>query len=226
MSFPRWSRTPVARVVRRASLATWILPPLEWVMRLRVEGRAHVEGLTTPVVYAANHQSHMDTPAIYAALPPHRRHQVAPAMAREFFAAWFGLTPAPWPARLASGLAFHAACLCFNAFPLPQRSNPRGAFRYMREVVDEGYSILIYPEGRRVDDGSIDTFKRGVGVLAIDLDLPVVPIRIEGLDYVFPRGKRIPRRGRVRVAFGAPLTPGDDDAQAFTARIEAAVRAL
>lgn len=228
MAFPRWARSPAARAFRRVSLATWILPPLVWVMRLRVTGREHLSTLTTPVIFAANHQSHMDTPAIYAALPGDLRHHVAPAMAREFFAPWFGIGGrAAWPARLLSGAAFHAACLCFNAFPLPQTSNPRSAFRYMREVVDEGYSILIYPEGRRVDDGPIEPFKRGVGVVALHLRLPVVPVRIDGLDYIFPRKARIPRRGHGRVTFGTPITPAPDDTPAsLTQRIEDAVRAL
>lgn len=228
MAFPRWASTVPARAFRRASLATWILPPLEWVMRLRVEGRQHVDALQSPVIYAANHQSHMDTPAIYAALPSRLRHHVAPAMAREFFAPWFGLGPsrALWFERVGSGAAFYAACLCFNAFPLPQTTNPRAAFRYMQEVVDQGYSILIYPEGRRVDDGPIEPFKRGVGMAALQLRLPVVPVRIEGLDYIFPRKARIPRRGHARVAFGAPLTPDGDDSATFTQRIEDAVRTL
>lgn len=228
MAFPRWARSPAARAFRRVSLATWILPPLVWVMRLRVAGREHLANLPGPVIYAANHQSHMDTPAIYAALPGDGRHHVAPAMAREFFAPWFGLGPrAPWPVRLLSGTAFYAACLCFNAFPLPQTSNPRGAFRYMREVVDEGYSILIYPEGRRVDDGPIEPFKRGVGVVALHLGLPVVPVRIEGLDYIYPRKARIPRRGHGRVTFGAPIMATPDETPAdLTQRIEDAVKAL
>jgi long-chain acyl-CoA synthetase len=215
----------VSRVVRRLALAGAILPSLRWSMRLQVDGLDHLSAPTGPVIFAANHQSHMDTPAIYTAMPAAVRNRVAPAMAREFFAEYFGMTPAPWYRRVVSGAAFYLACQCFNAFPLPQRQSPRAAFRYMRELVDEGYSILIYPEGERVD-GPIRPFRRGVGTVAIHLQLPVVPIRIDGLDYVFPRKARIPRRGPVRIAFGAPLLAGDDDAAVFTERIEAAVREL
>jgi long-chain acyl-CoA synthetase len=203
-----------------------ILVALRWSLRLTIEGRTHVESLTGPVVFAANHLSHMDTPAIYTALPGGWRYRIAPAMAREFFSDWFRLRPAPWHRRLASGGAFILACQCFNAFPLPQRQSPRAAFRYMRELVDAGYSILIYPEGKRVDPGEIAPFRRGVGILAADLGLPVVPVRIDGLDYVFPRKARIPRRGPVRIAFGPPLRPDGDSAEQFTARLEGAIRAL
>lgn len=208
------------------SLRLAILPAIEACMQLRVEGLAHVESLRGPVMFAANHQSHMDTPAIYSALPAEWRYRIAPAMAKEFFSYHFGMAPAPWHRRAVNGAAFYLACQCFNAFPLPQTESPRAAFRYMKELTAEGYSILIYPEGRRVDDGSIQTFKRGVGTLATHLSLPVVPVRIDGLHRVFPRKARIPRRGPVRIAFGAPLDAGADDSAAFTARIEAAVRAL
>lgn len=226
MAFPRWTRSAASRLVRRVSLRLAILPAIEACMQLRVDGRAHVDALTGPVMFAANHQSHMDTPAIYAALPATRRYLIAPAMAREFFSYHFGMTPAPWHRRIVNGTAFYLACQCFNAFPLPQTASPRAAFRYMKELTADGYSILIYPEGKRVDDGSIEMFKRGVGTLAIHLALPVVPVRIDGLDRVFPRKARIPRRGPVRIAFGAPLHAGTDDSAAFTTRIEAAVRAL
>ncbi len=224
--FPRWTRSPVSRLVRRLTLSAGLLPATGYFMKLTVEGREHLEHLTTPVLFAANHQSHMDTPAIYHALPPRLRHAVAPAMAKEFFAPHFGLTPASLPVRLASTASFYFACQCFNAFPLPQRESPRAAFRYMRELNADGYSILIYPEGLRSDSDRILPFKRGVGMLAIHLNLPVVPIRLEGLDKVLHKNARWAKRGPARVAFGIPLYPNGDDAGAFTARIEAAVRAL
>lgn len=226
MSFPRWTRSPVSRFVRRVSLPTCLLPAIGSSMQLRVEGLEHVTRLDAPVLFAANHQSHMDTPAIYRALPAHVRDRIAPAMAKEFFAAHFGLRPAPVARRLINRVAYYLACQCFNAFPIPQQESVRGALRYMRELNADGYSILIYPEGRRSERGEILPFRRGVGLIAIHLGLSVVPVRIEGLDRVFPPKARIPVRGPVRVAFGPPLQPEGDDSAGFTARIEAAVHAL
>jgi long-chain acyl-CoA synthetase len=226
MSFPRWTRSPVSRLVRRLTLPTVVLPLAKCFMRLDVHGLEHIRPDAGPVMYAANHQSHMDTPAIYAALPGGLRYWVAPAMAKEFFAPHFGLTAAPWYQRWLSGLSFLMACQCFNAFPLPQRTNPRAAFRYMREMLDEGHSLLIYPEGQRTDDGPMVPFKRGVGTLAIHLGLPIIPIRIEGLEWVYPKKVPFPVRGPVRVAFGAAIHAGDDDAETLTARVEAAVHAM
>jgi len=216
----------VSRLVRRVTLSAGLLPATGYFMQLTVQGREHVDHLATPVLFAANHQSHMDTPAIYQALPSPLRYRVAPAMLKEYFGPHFGLTPAPLPQRLASSAAFYFACQCFNAFPLPQRESPRAAFRYMRELNADGYSILIYPEGLRSDSDRILPFKRGVGMLALHLNLPVVPIRLEGLEKVLHKDARWAKRGPARVAFGPPMYPGDDDAGTFTSRIEAAVHSL
>lgn len=213
MSFPRWTRSPWSRLIRRVTLPGLVLPALSQYMRVRAGGLEHLDGITGPVLFAANHQSHMDTPAIYQALPPRWRYRIAPAMAKEFFSPTF-----------VSQLQFRLACQCFNAFPLPQRESPRAAFRYMRELVDQGYSILIYPEGQRTP--TLLPFKRGVGMIALHLGLPVVPVRLEGLDFVLGRDARWPKRGPVQVTFGPPLHADGEDSERFTARIEAAVHAL
>jgi long-chain acyl-CoA synthetase len=213
MSFPRWTRSPASRLIRRLSLRTWVLPFTGCFMEKQVVGLEHVLSIERPVIFAANHQSHMDTPAIYGSLPAHIHNHIAPAMAKEFF------NPS-----LMSQVSFYMACQCFNAFPIPQRESPRAAFRYMRELVDEGYSILIYPEGQRTNE--LLPFRRGVGMIAIHLNLPVIPVRIEGLERVLNREARWPTRGPVHVTFGAPLRPDGEDSAAFTARIEAAVHAL
>ena len=89
IDFPAWNRSWPARTVRRASLPTWILPLARVFMQLKVDGLEHLESLQGPVIFAANHQSHFDTPAILQALPPRWRYRVAPAMAKEFFKAHF-----------------------------------------------------------------------------------------------------------------------------------------
>lgn len=213
MSFPRWTRSRTSRLIRRLSLRTWVLPFTGHFMDKQVAGLEHIEDIRGPVMFAANHQSHMDTPAIYGSLPARLRNHIAPAMAKEFFNPSF-----------TSRLSYYMACQCFNAFPIPQRESPRAAFRYMRELVDEGYSILIYPEGQRTNH--LLPFRRGVGMIAIHLDLPVIPVRIEGLERVLNREASWPTRGPVHITFGAPLRADGDDSAAFTARIEAAVHAM
>jgi long-chain acyl-CoA synthetase len=226
---PSWNRSLAARWFRGASLATWVLPLARLLARIdRVEGLEHLEALgRTPVVFAANHQSHMDTPAVLAALPASRRNRLAVAMAKEYFAAHFHPAGRRWSERLASTTLYVLAALFFNAFPLPQReAGTRRTLRYMGELLGEGTSLLIYPEGERTDDGRIGAFRPGVGMIASRLHAAVVPVRLEGLDRVLHRSWRLPRRGSVRVAFGAPLRAEGDDFAALARRVELAVRQL
>ena len=117
--------------------------------------------------------------------------------------------------------------LCFNVVPLPQReSGARDAMRYLGELVGNGSSVLIFPEGRRGETGAIDTFRPGVGMLASRLQVPVVPVRIDGVDRILHEGWRMARPGRARVTFGAPLQFDGEDYRAIACQIEAAVNAL
>jgi long-chain acyl-CoA synthetase len=225
--FPSWNRSWFARAVRRASLPTWILPLARAFAWLHVEGRAHLENLEGPVIFAANHQSHMDTPAILAALPPTLRYRVAPAMAKEFFKARFHPDEYGRAAWFTSSLNYYLAALFFNAFPLPQReAGARQTLRYIGEVLGDGFSVLIFPEGKRTTDGTIDRFRPGIGMIASRLEVPVVPVRLEGLDRVLHHAAYMATPGRVRVAFGAPLKLEGDNYEALAKRVEDAVRAL
>jgi long-chain acyl-CoA synthetase len=227
VEFPSWNRSWLARAVRRASLPTWILPLARVFAWTRVEGRSEIEKLHGPVIFASNHQSHMDTPVIMNALPPRLRYRVAPAMAKEFFKAHF--FPAEY-SRLAwftSSLNYYLASLFFNAFPLPQReAGARQTLRYIGDVLEDGFSVLIFPEGKRTDTGEIDRFRPGIGMIASRLNVPVVPVRLEGLDRVLHHTWRMAKPGRVRVAFGAPLHLVGDDYEALAKQVEEAVKAL
>ena len=227
VEFPAWNRTWLARAIRRASLPTWILPLARLFAWMRVEGREHLRGLEGPVIFAANHQSHMDTPILMAALPARWRYRVAPAMAKEFFKAHF--FPAQY-GRLAwftSSVNYYLAALFFNAFPLPQReAGARQTLRYIGDVIEDGFSVLIFPEGKRTDTGEIDRFRPGIGMIASRLNVPVVPVRFEGLDRVLHHTWRMATPGRVRVAFGAPLHLAGEDYESLAKTVENAVRAL
>ncbi|MGE0816206.1 MAG: AMP-binding protein [Vicinamibacterales bacterium] len=226
LTLPAWSRTLAARLVRRVMLPLVVLPLTRLVARIAVEGREHVEGLGGPAIFAANHQSYLDAPVILAALPRAWRHRLAPAMAKEFFAAHFAPAGHTRAARWRSHLAYGLAALVFNGFPLPQRdAGARLALRYMGELVDEGLSLLIFPEGLRTTHGEIAPFRPGVALIAARLGLPVVPVRLVGLDRVLHRTWRLPRPGAVRVVFGPPLRLEGDDYDAEAARLERAVTA-
>jgi 1-acyl-sn-glycerol-3-phosphate acyltransferase len=92
--------------------------------------------------------------------------------------------------------------------------------------VSEGTSILIFPEGKRSDTGAIGGFRPGVGILASRLNIPVVPVRVEGVDGVLRVGWNMARPGRVRVKFGEPLQLHGDDYAEQARQVEAAVKRL
>jgi long-chain acyl-CoA synthetase len=225
--FPRWNRAWWARTIRRASLPTWILPTAGLFARTRVEGLEHLDALRGPAIFAANHQSHLDTPAILWALPPRWRYRIAPAMAKEFFKAHFFPDQHTRRQRFTSSLNYYLASLFFNAFPLPQREvGARQTLRYAGELLSQGYSILIFPEGRRTMAGEIDAFLPGVGMMGARLDVPVVPVRLHGLDRVLHQKARMATPGPVRVAFGAPMRLEGENYAELARQVEQRVRDL
>jgi long-chain acyl-CoA synthetase len=225
--FPVWNRSLPARFLRRVALPGLILPLTRLFAWIQVSGLDNLRGVNGPVIFASNHQSHFDAPAILYALPARWRYRVAPAMAKEFFEAHFHPDRYPWTQRFTSGLNYFLAALVFNAFPLPQReAGAREALRYAGELASDGYSVLIFPEGKRTDQGEILPFQPGAGMLASRLRLPVIPVRLEGLERVLHKTWRMPVPGRARVKFGDPLNLEGDDYAGLAKRIEEAVRAL
>jgi long-chain acyl-CoA synthetase len=227
VDFPRWNRSWPVTLVRRLSHATWIVPLTHLFAHAQVEGRQHLSGLHGPVVFAANHQSHMDVPVILAALPGRWRARLAPAMLKEFFTAHFYPAQHTWKQRFTNSLNYYLACFYFNTFPIPQReAGARHTLQYMGELTGEGWSILLFPEGVRSATGDIKPFRGGIGMIASRLDVPVVPVRIDHVDTLLPVGSHFVRPGRVRVAFGEPLRLRGDEYGALAQQVEERVKNL
>jgi long-chain acyl-CoA synthetase len=225
--FPSWNRTWPARAIRRISLPTWILPIARLFAWVRVEGLEHLRGLDGPVVFAANHQSHMDTPAVLWAMPARWRYRVAVAMAKEFFRAHFFPEQFGRRARFTSSLNYYLASLFFNAFPLPQREvGTRQTLRYIGSLLEGGYSVLIFPEGKRTQAGEINPFRPGIGMIGARLRVPVVPVRLVGLDAILHQSWKMAKPGPARVIFGSPVHLAGDDYAALAKEVEQAVRLL
>jgi long-chain acyl-CoA synthetase len=227
VDFPTWNRSWAARAARRVSLPTWILPLARIFAWIHVDGRDNLARIDQPVIFAANHQSHMDAPVILASLPPRLRYRVAPAMAKEFFKAHFFPEQYGRTAWFTNSLNYYLAALFFNAFPLPQReAGARQTLRYIGEVLEDGFSVLIFPEGRRTMAGEIDGFRPGIGMIASRLGVPVVPVRLEGLDKVLHPSWKMAKPGHVRVAYGPPMHLVGEDYEALAKQVEDAVKSL
>ncbi len=227
IKFPSWNRTRAAWFLRRISLPTWILPLARVFLQLKVDGLEHLEGIRGPVIFASNHQSHMDTPAIFLALPSRWRYHLAPAMAKEFFHRHFNPGKVSRKEWVTNSLNYFGATMWFNAFPLPQReAGTRQTLRYIGEVIAGGYSVLIFPEGKRSPEGEILPFRPGIGMMSARLDIAVVPVRVQDLDKVLHPKWKWPKRGPARVAFGAPMKFTGDDYRAMAKQVEEAVKNL
>jgi long-chain acyl-CoA synthetase len=227
IDFPTWNRTAPLRALRRASLPTWILPLARVFVSLKVQGLEHLDRAGGPVIFAANHQSHLDTPMILQALPASWRYRVAPAMAKEFFKAHFYPAGYSSTSRFTNSLNYYLASAFFNAFPLPQReTGTRQTLRYIGDLIGHGYSVLIFPEGRRTDEGEIKRFLPGVGMIAARLGVPVIPVRLEGLDRILHHTWKTPVRGSAVVTFGPPMWLKGNDYGLIAAEVEEAVRRL
>jgi long-chain acyl-CoA synthetase len=169
----------------------------------------------------------MDVPVLMAAVGAPWRYRMAPAMARDFFHAHFHPREHRWHERFTNSLNYYLAALFFNAFPIPRReSGTLETMRYIGELTDAGNCLVIFPEGKLTDRGEIATFQPGVGMLASRLSVPVVPIRIEGLDRVLHKSWPMARPGRVHVFIGKPLHLQGDDYAALAHQVEDALRSL
>jgi len=227
IDFPTYNRSRFARAVRRLALPFWLLPLARIFAHIRVSGIEHLVSIQRPVIFASNHQSHFDVPVILASLPARLRYRVATAMSKEFFDAHFYPARFTWLEWFTNSLNYWLSTFFFAAFPIPQRHAGAGqTIRYMGEMVEQGWSILIFPEGDRTNAGEINPFQPGVGMIAAHLETQVVPIRIVGLERVLHKNAKWPRMGRVDVKFGPPLTLSGDNFADLAAQVETAVRNL
>src|SRR5580693_3199924 len=221
IDFPAWNRSSLASSTRGVILPGFVLPLTRIFAHIRTEGLRNLEGLEPPVIFAANHQSYMDVPAILAALPRRWRYRVAPAMRKEFFDEHFhgrGFT---------NSLNYYLSTWLFNCFPIPQREpGALETLRYMGELANGRWCVLIFPEGRMSRDDEMFPFQPGVGMIASKLGIPVVPIRLEGMNRVLHPTWKMARMGRVKITVGPPLHLAGDDYLALARKVEEAVKKL
>jgi long-chain acyl-CoA synthetase len=194
----------------------------------RVAGREHLRGVEGPLLVVSNHIGDVDAGFILTALPARFRHRLAIATRGEDLEAL--RSPAPdrgFFARMYDRAGWILGVSLLNLFPLPREAGFRKSFAYAGQAVDRGCSVLVFPEGRHTSDGKINPFRAGIGLLAGNLDIPVLPIRIEGLFELKHAGKRFAAPGKIRVRIGEPIRfPPGTDPQKIAAELQAAVERL
>ncbi len=205
-----WARSPLARAARFVSIETVTRPGIKAVANPTTIGLERLDGLDGPVIFAANHSSHLDTSLVLTCLPPRFRHRSIVAAGADYF------FDKHWKA------AFWA--LTINVIPIEREKVGRRSAELAADLISRGWNLVIFPEGTRSRTGFTSSFRGGAAYLGIRCGVPVVPIHIEGTGRIFGPGAQRVKPGRTRVTFGDPLTalPGEK-ARDYNLRIEKAV---
>jgi 1-acyl-sn-glycerol-3-phosphate acyltransferase len=189
-----WARTPPARLVRGAVQSGLLVPVLRFIAPISVVGKRNLNALKGPAVFVANHQSHFDAPVCLAALPGRFRNRLVIAAAADYF--------------YSSPVKGVAASLALGTVPfVRQGGSSRASLQMLKDLATKGWSVLIFPSGTR---GAKGGFKKGFAYIAVDAQVPVVPMYLHGLDRVMPKGSFVPLPGGVMVGMGPPIPPGND----------------
>jgi len=199
-----WTRTRAASRLRELLVCGLLGPLMDLYTRRRVAGREHLEGHAGPVVFVANHNSHMDTPVMLRALPGRWRRRTAVAAAADYFYA-----------KRRNALS---ASLVFGTVPLDRNSGAGvgpGQTGHLDRLFADGGSLLIFAEGTRSRDGKVARLRSGAALVAAEHGLPIVPIYVSGTGEAMPRGRHwmVFKNGRpgprhaIEIRFGEPIRP-------------------
>ncbi len=226
--YPKWAQRFPVTWIRFVVFYLVIFPLTRWMSRATVKGKARLQNVRGPVLFIANHIAMVDAALILLALPARFQRKLAIAMEGEVLRGWrHPPAGAGWFVRIILLAQYVLVVSLFNVFPLPQKSGFRRSFAFAGETMDRGYSVLVFPEGARTRDGEMQPFMEGIGLLAKNLDVSIVPAKIDGLFEVKKQGKHFARRGQIKVTIGERVTISHDDEPArITKLLEQRVASL
>jgi 1-acyl-sn-glycerol-3-phosphate acyltransferase len=209
-----WARSNVGVSARQVLLKGVMKTILSSELSMRVHGLDNLDGVDAPVLFFSNHTSHLDATIIMTTLPDAWQTKTAVGAARDyFFDVWWRQ-------------AFTA--LVYGAFPIERGSGSKGVSK-ARQLLDDGWSIVVFPEGTRSPDGHVQRFRHGTARLCLEAGVSAIPIGIRGAYQAMPKGRNWPRPGRptVSVRYGRPIVPEDGEThQAFSRRMSQAIAQL
>lgn len=208
-----WARSPVARYSRIAAVETIGRGVAALTCRPEVRNLDRLDDLVGPLIFVANHHSHLDTTLLLTSIPMPWRHELVVAAAADYF----------FDTKAKAALAGWA----YGAVPMERKKVSRRSADRAAGLLNDGWSLLIFPEGGRSPDGWGQEHKGGAAYLATKLGIPVVPIHLNGTGRVLPKGAKRPQPGTVVVNFGDPIIPDENsDARQFVDVISEAIASL
>lgn len=206
MKYPRWPQSWPVTEFRNFIYYLLVWPATYLLAAPRIRGRENLRKLQGPALVVSNHVTYVDIGWILAGIPARFRHRLATAMRAERIEIMLkppkqmGLLE-----RISERWSYFLVFALFNVFPLPRESGFRQSFSFAGDLADRGWNILIFPEGMTTPDGDLHPFRSGIGLLAKQLNLPVIPIRLDGLYDMKQANRILHRPGRVRVTIGEPV---------------------
>jgi long-chain acyl-CoA synthetase len=204
--YPRWAMRFPMTWIRPVVYHLFLLPLTLIMCRVRVTGAERIARLKGPALLISNHVTDVDAALILSALPVRWRTRLAIAMQGELLREWrYPPVMTGWFTRVQGKVLYALAAGLFNVFSLPRQSGFRQSFAYAGEAMDRNWSVLIFPEGTETKDGQIQPFRAGIGLLASELNVPVIPIMLEGLFELKQKRQFFVRPGTVSVTFGEPI---------------------
>ena len=207
--YPRWTWAWPQQIIRMAFLEL-IARPICWFL-----AKPRVVSLLDsvperPVLIVANHVTTYDAALVMYALPPRMRRHLAMAMSGEMLLDLRkGRNQGNAFLNLLAPAGYFLITALFNVFPLPQRTGFRRSFAHAAAAMDRGYHVLVFPEGRRSDDGRPQPFKSGSGLLWSELRSPALPAYLEGLGEMKVAGQPWFRSGKLTVHIRRIIEPLD-----------------
>lgn len=204
--YPAWTLGWPTTWVRLLAHYLLLRPAMFLLGWPRILGRENLQGVHGPLLVVSNHIDDVDPGFILTALPARFRHRLATAAGGEALEAL--RVPSPERnllLRLYDRMQWVLGVSLLNLFPLPREAGFRRSFKYAGEAVDRGYSILVFPEGRHTTDGKMNTFRTGIGLLAENLGVPVLTMRIDGLYEIKKAGRKFAAPGKISVHIGHPI---------------------
>jgi 1-acyl-sn-glycerol-3-phosphate acyltransferase len=212
-----WARTHGARIARAVIVDDVLRPVLHLIASPTVHGEDRIAELRPPAIFVANHHSHLDTSLLLTSLPERFRHRAVVAAAADYF--------------FTSQAKGAMSALAIGAIPMERTKVGRRSADLAAELLDDGWNLIMFPEGGRSPDGWGRAFRGGAAYLSLRCDRPVVPLYLEGTGRLWRRGTRFPKvagRGEgVHLVFGSPIgAQNGEDPRRLSARIEQALAAL